>query len=1238
MNPVDFEGKKSDRLFLHHAGRVTIKASRPSLLSEARVRVLSSFFVAALWIAQGLAGPLSFEQRGPGQFVARLPGGTVEFRADRVTAGEVTLRFLHPSSEARIEGIGDPAPSTYLGNGFRRTFSQFPKVAIRNLYPGIDAVFYGNGQSLEYDLEVASGASPDKIRISVEGAKVQIDRQGNLKMDSATGVVRQMLPRVFQSNRQIGANYVLAHNEVSFRVGKHDARQPLTIDPVLAYANLFGGNGTSAANAVATDAQGNIYVAGISSSTDFPTTANSYVPHLGPPLVAFSNAGQTTTPLQVGTQGDVLAIGGTPDGKTLYAATPGGIYVSVDGGATWPNILPLPQVPSGRGSDQLVINSIAVNTVDPSRFCVATNFGLFFRCSNSGLAVSGTGSVSVQSVIITPGTGSVLYATSGGHVYKSIDAGASWQQLNPTYPGEPPVPQIPLSKVLAAMGPNGNDLYVINGNATLFKSTDEGITWKTLSQQLFQATLLAVDPSNAANIYYLNTAGLHRSIDGGVTFALIAPYVAGDGSGQIVSVAADSSGTLYLARNSRIFVSTNQGITLTPLQHLPTTAQFLGAIGNRGYVGTQTPQVLFVTKFDPTGSRILYSTFLGGAEVTIPGLAVNSQGEAVLAGTTADPDFPSTIPGASPAALGKGDGFVVKLNADGTNLVYSRLLSGSSNVTVQAMVLDSSGAVYLTGNSNSPDFTTTANGFQPKPPTSPCPRIQVHFFTQNLGTNAFVTKLSPDGSSLIYSTFVTGSCGSLGQGIAVDAAGEAIVAGLTTSADFPASANSYQPAFPGPPDQPSPPSLLNAGFVIKLSAAGDKLLAGSYIGGGFQTSANAVTLDSSGNVYVTGGTQGILPGATPGAFQTKITDTCTPIGIGLGPPPSGTGDAFLLKLDPTLSAARYMTYLGGACDDSGSSIALDAKGNTWVTGPTQSPDFPLRAPFQGTAINPNVYSGFVSELNADGSQLLFSSMTDGIALALDPSGNAYLTGARGASALIQKINPASTPTVIIDSTAPMVTTPPPTFTAPFGNQIAPGQLIQISGRNLGPATKVNAQLDASNRLPFSVANTTVYFDDIPAPLISVQATSITCFVPFEAANGTQITIVSNGQKSNAVRTAVVPIAPQILSIANQDWTPNSATSPAKLGSVIVLYVTGLGETNPLSVDGLVNTFPLPVPLSLPGIYIGQTQVQPLFAGAAPGLISGIIQVNVPLPASINGGSNQVALGLGSANASILITP
>jgi uncharacterized protein (TIGR03437 family) len=1199
------------------------------------VRVLSFLLLAILSIAHSVAGPLSFEQRNPGHFMARLPGGTVEFRPDRVTAGGVTLRFLHASSDAHMEGVGAAAPSTYLGHGFSRTFPQFPKLAIRNLYPGIEAIFYGNGQNLEYDLEVAPGVSPEKIRISVEGAKVQIDDGGNLKMDSAKGVFWQMLPRVLQSNRPIEATYVLAHSEIGFRVAKHDARLPLTIDPLLEFANTFGGSGTSSASSVATDAQGNIYVAGLSNSSDFPTTANGYETHLAPPLVALSNAGQTITPLPVGPEENVVAVGGTPDGKALYAATPGGIYISVDGGAMWPAKAALPSLPAG-ASGPLNINSISVNTLDSSRFCVATNFGLFFRCSNIGLPVGGAGFVSAQSVIITPGAGNVLYATSGGHVYKSIDTGATWQQLNPTYPGEPAIPPIRYANTLAALGPNGNDLYVIDGSATLFKSTDQGTTWQVLDQQLYQATILAIDPSNPANIFYLNTAGLHRSEDGGATFSLIAPFANPDGS-AIVSVALDSSGTLYVGRQNAIYVSTDHGTTVTQLQHLPVSATLLGAIGDRAYVGTQVGQAAFVIKYDPTGSRILYSTFLGEGDVSLGGLTVDPLGEAVLAGFTDDPDFPATIPALSPPAPGKNDVFVLKLNADGAKLVYSRLFGGSRYLPAPALTADSTGAVYLTGNTSAPDFPTTSNAFQPAFPTAPCTRTTSIFYgNQNLGTHTFVTKLSPDGSSLIYSTFLTGACGSIGTGIKVDASGQAVIVGYTTAPDFPVSANSYQPAFPGPSDQPSPPGLLNAGFVAKLSAAGDKLLAGSFIGGGYQTIANAAALDSSGNVYITGGTQGIAPGATPGAFQPKLIDTCAPmIGIGgIGPPPTGTGDAFLLKLDPTLSTARYMTYLGGGCADAGTSIALDATGNAWITGQTASPDFPLRAPFQD-ATTPTLNSGFVSEMNADGSQLLFSSMTDGIALGLDTAGNAYVAGARGRSALLQKIDASSAPSVIVDSIQPVVAFPS-LFVAPYGKQFAPGQLMQLSGRNLGPATRTNAELDQFNRLPFSLANTIVYFDDIPAPLISVQANSITGFAPFEIGASTQISVVFNGQRSNMVRNSVASIAPQILSIANQNGTQNSANSPAKLGSVVALYVTGLGVTNPLSADGLVNLFPLPVPARLPGIFLGQTQVQPLYAGAAPGLISGINQVNLQLPATISPPSNQIAIGIGSANASIFI--
>ncbi len=474
-----------------------------------------------------------------------------------------------------------------------------------------------------------------------------------------------------------------------------------------------------------------------------------------------------------------------------------------------------------------------------------------------------------------------------------------------------------------------------------------------------------------------------------------------------------------------------------------------------------------------------------------------------------------------------------------------------------------------------------------------------------MGTNAFVSKLTPDGTALTYSTFLSGSCGSVGQAISVDAAGDAVVVGFTTSPDFPSSSNSYQPVFPGPPGQINPPNALYAGFVAKLSPAGDKLLAGTYLGGGYLTEANAVAVDSAGNVAVTGETVKMALGATPGGFQQQPADHCVPtLSIGPSPPQFGTYDAFVLKLDPTLSVARYLTYLGGACDDAGMGIALDPAGNTWIVGSTYSPDFPLKAPFESQGIG---YS-FVSELSADGSQLLFSSGTDAASLALDTAGAAYLAGSTsvagspklmyvpgqaGSTAELLKIDTAAAPPIVIDGIT-AVTGYPVTVPPPFISGIAPGQLLQITGRNLGPAMQINGQLDSTERLPVTLANTTVYFEEIPSPLISVNAMAIQCFAPFEITRTTNVTVESNGQKSNTFRFGVAISNPQILSIANQDGTLNSVAHPAPPGSVVVLYASGLGETAPLSVDGLENSAPLAVPLTAVTVNLPNATVKPQF--------------------------------------------
>ncbi|MDP8982938.1 MAG: SBBP repeat-containing protein [Acidobacteriota bacterium] len=340
--------------------------------------LIALFFVGWLGAA---ALPISFEARDRTFFIARFGNGSAHIHPDRVVVGGVTLRFLHAARESRLEGVGPAAPSTYLDGRFRRSFEQFPQLAIRGLYPGVDAIFHGDGEHLEYDLQLAAGASPDRVRLSFEGARrLRLDQDGNLIVETASGVLGQLVPRVFQTRngrpQEVPAQYVLlSQGQVGFRLGKHDSSAPLTIDPILVYVKYFGGTGSDSASQVATDAQGNVYVAGFSNSTDFPVTNGSAIKPT-PPLIALSNGGQTVTPLPVASELSVTAIGGTPDGNILYAATTDGIFVSTNAGATWRQTAPLPFLGDNSFS-ALTVNDIAVDVFDPARASVATSRGLF---------------------------------------------------------------------------------------------------------------------------------------------------------------------------------------------------------------------------------------------------------------------------------------------------------------------------------------------------------------------------------------------------------------------------------------------------------------------------------------------------------------------------------------------------------------------------------------------------------------------------------------------------------------------------------------------------------------------------------------------------------------------------------------------------------------------------------------------------------------------------------------------
>lgn len=198
-----------------------------------------------------------------------------------------------------------------------------------------------------------------------------------------------------------------------------------------------------------------------------------------------------------------------------------------------------------------------------------------------------------------------------------------------------------------------------------------------------------MDPSNPNTIYVLDTRALHKSTDGGATFADVTSFA------YPRMLAVDSTGAVYVdGPGGPISVSTDGTASFKAVGGLAALAgPTLSVSGNKLYAGSYSSPIPFVIKLDPTGQNILYSTFLGGSSGdSVNGLAIDAQGSAVLGGTANSPDFPLTVPALSLPAPGKTDGFLAKLSPDGTHLIYSLAEAASKSVTIQAVALDSSGA------------------------------------------------------------------------------------------------------------------------------------------------------------------------------------------------------------------------------------------------------------------------------------------------------------------------------------------------------------------------------------------------------------------------------------------------------------------------------------------------------------------------------------------------------------------
>jgi hypothetical protein len=724
--------------------------------------------------------PLSFEPN-VGQadsqvsFVSHSAGQSLFLTADKAV-----LALGHPASGSstpppdvlRLEVLGaDPAapvrglerlPGTanyFIGDDpsqWRTGIPTYSRVSYEGVLPGVDVVWYGNGGKLEFDFVLAPGVDPATVRLAYGGAQgLSLNSSGELLVQLPGGTLTQHAPRLYQESggvrRAVAGHYLLlGGDQVGFAVGAFDTALPLVIDPTLAYSSYLGGSGDDAGNGIAVDGVGRAYVVGQTTSTDFPATLGAF---------------QTTS----GGGSDVFVAKLNPTGTAL-------IYTTYLGGSS----------------------------ADVGR----------------AIAVDRTGRA-----YVTGQTNSSNFPTVGGGI-----AGAC-EGLCGTGMGTPII-----------IGTSVGDVFVTK-----------------------------LSPDGSALDY--------------------STYLGGSGFEEGRGIAVDGTGAAYVTGSTR---STDFPTTPGAFQTVLGGSAVLEPIQNTPAGGSHNG---FVTKINPAGDALVYSTYLGGiVHDEIFAIAIDGAGNAYLTGYTLSFDYPRVgqIPGACNGLCGtvissatiftlsNRDAFVTKLNPAGSALVYSSLLGGSGSDEGRGIALDGTGSAHVTGRTSpTPQLPSTLPA--PLPPLA-LPSVSVPFPVTDFPTtpgafqttpgsstfDAFVTKVNPAGSALAYSTLLGGSGVDEGNGIAIGRGGRPSVTGFTTSANFP-----RVDQIPGACAGTCGTGANSDAFVTRLNLAGSGLVYSTLLGGSSADEGRGIAVRRG--AHITGVTTsanfprvGQIPGACAGTCGTGV--------------------------------------------------------------------------------------------------------------------------------------------------------------------------------------------------------------------------------------------------------------------------------------------------------------------------------------------------------------------------------
>lgn len=844
-------------------------------------------------------------------------GKTSGFQPQTPNALRFRLQDAHPT-EITASGLL-PGKSNYLiGNDdsrWRTNIPNYSRVEYREAHPGVTMAFYGTQRALEYDFVVAPGVDPSHLTMSVEGAeKIELDDTGDLILHVGNQRVYHRAPVSYQTlngkQQPVNSRYVLKGRvengwQIGFEVPSYDRRQPLVIDPVIDFSTFFGGIGSDEGFAIAVDSTGAAYVTGTTYSNNFNTFAPLQTINRGGKFDAFitkiNPAGSAivySTYLGGSAEDQGRGIAVNANGEAFVA----GITNSQDfntRNALQPTILGLTEDAfvtkvNASGTDLLFSTYLGGSNIDQA-------FGIALESSGDAVIVGSTSSTNFP-------TRNPVQANNRGNsdAFVARIKGDGSQLVYSTYLGGSAFDEA----YSVALDPGAN-VYLVGSTASVDFNT----------QSPFQA-------NNAGG----GSDGFLAKLSSNGTVLVYSTYFGGTGVDVAYGVAVDANLNAYVTGHT---FSTDFP-TQSPLQ-----------ANNRGNADA------FVARFNLSGTGLIYSTYLGGTLGDFGrGIVVDPGSQPIVTGRTASTDFNTRNP-LQATNRGNVDAFVSKLNISGSQLVYSTYLGGTSEDLAFGIALDSTGAVYVTGDTLSTDFNTNA-------PLQAANRG---------GFDAFVTKINPAGSALPYSTYLGGSGDDLATSIALDTAGNAYITGFTSSNDY---------------STISPIQSVSRGgleaFVTKIFADASSIAFSTYFGGNGSDNAYSIAVDSGGNCYITGST----------------TSTNLPTRNPIQGTNRGGLDAFVAKFNATGTNLIYSTYLGGQFGDAGRGIRVDTAGNAWIAGGTFSDDFPVLSAFQPT--NRGLGDAFVARINVAGTALTYSSFLGGgntdeaSAIAIDSAGNAYVVG------------------------------------------------------------------------------------------------------------------------------------------------------------------------------------------------------------------------------------------------------